>query len=65
MPPDDPEWELFVRETAAEPMRHVGSVSAPTADDARERATELFGRFAVDVWLCPASAVERGEVTAP
>lgn len=66
MTPDNPEWEVFVRETPDEPMTHVGSVSAANADVARDNATALFGRFADDLWLCPADAIERDrEVTAP
>ncbi|MEF8790781.1 MAG: Htur_1727 family rSAM-partnered candidate RiPP [Haloarculaceae archaeon] len=52
------EWEAFVRPTRAEPLRHVGSVSAPTAETAHEAA----GRLVPDahaVWLCPTDAVER------
>ena len=54
-----PEWEVFVREHATEPLHHVGSVAAPTADEAYDRATELFGWYATDLWLCPAAHVER------
>lgn len=62
---DDPrgdrsrEWELFVRESAAEPLRHAGSVSSPTADVAREQAAQLFGRTAEALWLCPADETRR------
>jgi len=63
---DSPEWEVFLRESPDEPMTHVGSVSAATADAAREDAAALFGRFADDLWLCPAAEVTRErEVTAP
>jgi len=63
---ENPDWEVFVRESPEEAMRHVGSVSARTGEEARERATALFGRFVADVWLCPADAVERERgVTAP
>jgi rSAM-partnered protein len=54
-----PEWEVFVREDADDPLRHAGSVSAPTADAARERAATLFGWAASATWLCPADAVVR------
>jgi rSAM-partnered protein len=50
---------VFVRGAAAAPLRHVGSVSAPTDGAAHERATTLFARDATDVWLCPADAVSR------
>jgi rSAM-partnered protein len=53
------EWEVFVREDGDGPLRHVGSVSAPSADVAHEQATKLFGWYADDVWLCPADAVRR------
>lgn len=53
------EWELFVREEAADPLRHVGSVNAPTAAVARERAESLFGWTAEATWLCPADEVRR------
>lgn len=56
---DEPEWEVFVRENETDPLRHVGSVSTPSADGAHERATKLFGWCARDVWVCPAGAVRR------
>ncbi len=63
---DEPEWEVFVRESPDDAMRHGGSVAAPSSEAARERATALFGRHVTDVWLCPADAVERERgVTAP
>jgi rSAM-partnered protein len=53
------EWELFVREATADPLRHVGSVSAPSVDVARQQATELFGWTAETLWLCPADETHR------
>ncbi|WP_435129866.1 Htur_1727 family rSAM-partnered candidate RiPP [Halobaculum sp. D14] len=53
------EWEVFVRDEESEPVRHVGSISAPSDDVAYERATKLFAWYAADVWLCPADAVSR------
>lgn len=53
------EWELFVSEAAGEPLSHVGSVSAPTAEVAREQATALFGDSAERLWLCPADETRR------
>jgi rSAM-partnered protein len=53
------EWELFLREDVSDPLRHVGSVSAPDAETAREQATTLFDWTAEALWLCPADAVER------
>ncbi|WP_136717800.1 Htur_1727 family rSAM-partnered candidate RiPP [Halorientalis salina] len=52
------EWELFVSDDEG-PPRHAGSVSAPTADVAREQARNLLGWSVDDVWLCPADEVER------
>ncbi|MFB6219718.1 MAG: Htur_1727 family rSAM-partnered candidate RiPP [Halobacteriaceae archaeon] len=53
------EWEVFVRPSATDPLRHVGSVTAPTADTAHEQAGTLFEDSARDIWLCPADAVRR------
>jgi rSAM-partnered protein len=52
-------WELFVRESPEDPLRHAGSVSAPTAEIAREQAAQLFGWTAGTVWLCPADEARR------
>jgi rSAM-partnered protein len=54
-----PEWEVFVREAAADPLRHAGSVSAPAADVAHEQAATLVGGDAHTLWLCPAAEVHR------
>jgi len=53
------EWELFVRESAGDPLRHVGSVSAPSAAVAREQAAKLFDWTAETLWLCPADETRR------
>lgn len=53
------EWEVFVRDATEDPLRHVGSISAPTAEFAYEQATKLFAWYATDIWLCPADAVSR------
>lgn len=53
------EWEVFVREVDTEPLRHVGSVSAHSADVAYEKATKLFAWYATDIWVCPARTVYR------
>ena len=53
------EWELFVREGTDEPLVHAGSVSAPSADVAREQASTLFGFAAETLWLCPADETRR------
>ncbi len=54
-----PQWEVFVRNEAGDPMRHVGSVAAASATEAHEHAGRLFGWYAVDLWVCPAESVER------
>jgi rSAM-partnered protein len=53
------EWEVFVRDATKKPLRHVGSISAPSAEVAYEQASKLFAWYATDVWLCPADAVSR------
>jgi rSAM-partnered protein len=60
-PRGDPtrEWEVFVREDADDPLRHVGSVSAPDAEIAHEQASRLFAWYAEGLWLCPAEEVHR------
>ncbi|MFB6300312.1 MAG: Htur_1727 family rSAM-partnered candidate RiPP [Halobacteriales archaeon] len=59
------EWEVFLRETAADPLQHVGSVTAPSAAIAHEQAEQLFDRFAREIWLCPADTVRRYSVAPP
>lgn len=54
-----PQWEVFVRNEEGGSMEHVGSVAAASATEAHEHASRLFGWYAVDVWVCPADAVER------
>jgi rSAM-partnered protein len=53
------EWELFVRESTGDPLLHAGSVSAPSAEIAREQAERLFGWTAETLWLCPADETRR------
>ena len=53
------EWEVFVRDVKKDPLQHVGSISAPSAEVAYEQATKLFARDATGIWLCPADAVSR------
>ncbi|WP_187367321.1 Htur_1727 family rSAM-partnered candidate RiPP [Haloferax sp. KTX1] len=48
------QWEVFYRDVPTEPMRHVGSVSAPSEDLATEQARTLFGDGDADLWLAPA-----------
>lgn len=54
-----PEWEVFLREAAEGPLRHVGSVTAATVKSAHEHAETLFGESARDVWLCKSDDVAR------
>ncbi|MGQ4555418.1 Htur_1727 family rSAM-partnered candidate RiPP [Halobellus sp. GM3] len=54
-----PEWEVFLRTDESEPLRHVGSVTAPSASVAREQASTLFGWTARTLWLCRADDVDR------
>ena len=56
---DGRRFEVFIREAEADPLRHVGTVAAPTPDVAHEEATTLFGRYARDVWVCPADETHR------
>jgi rSAM-partnered protein len=56
---DGRRFEVFVREGEADPLRHVGTVAAPTPDVAHEEASELFARYARDVWVCPAEETHR------
>ena len=56
---DGRRFEVFVREAESEPLRHVGTVAAPTPDAAHEEASKLFARDARDVWVCPAAEVSR------
>ncbi|MFB6223779.1 MAG: Htur_1727 family rSAM-partnered candidate RiPP [Haloarcula sp.] len=53
------EWEVFLREDTSESLTHVGSLSAPTVEIAREQAASLFGRTATTLWLCPADETRR------
>jgi rSAM-partnered protein len=53
------EWEVFLRESAAESLRHVGSLSAPSEELALEQATTLFDHAAETIWLCPADETRR------
>ena len=56
---DETAFEVFVRDDADEPLRHVGSVAAEDETDAYERATRLFAWHADDVWVAPAGAFDR------
>jgi rSAM-partnered protein len=56
---DGTAFEVFVRDDADEPLRHVGSVTADDAEDAYERATRLFAWYADDVWVSPAREFTR------
>ena len=56
---DGRRFEVFVRETESDPLRHVGTVAAPTPDVAHEEASKLFAWYARDVWVCPAEETHR------
>ena|SRR6056297_107717 len=56
---DGRRFEVFVREEEADPLRHVGTVAAPTPDAAHEEASKLFAWYARDVWVCPAEETHR------
>ncbi|EMA59248.1 Htur_1727 family rSAM-partnered candidate RiPP [Halorubrum lipolyticum] len=56
---DGRRFEVFVREAEADPLRHVGTVAAPTPDAAHEEASKLFAWYARDVWVCPADETHR------
>lgn len=53
------EWEVFLRETDTDPLRHAGSVSAPSENLAHEQATSLFDHAANTIWLCPSDETHR------
>ncbi|ELZ91451.1 hypothetical protein C440_14094 [Haloferax mucosum ATCC BAA-1512] len=53
------QWEVFYREQSADPMRHVGGVTAPSLDIAVEQARTLFGDDSESLWLCPADEIVR------
>jgi rSAM-partnered protein len=57
------EWELFVRDEATDALRHVGSVTAPSAAVAHEAATPLVGDVHT-VWCAPSDEVARFTVRA-
>ncbi|MFC7185883.1 Htur_1727 family rSAM-partnered candidate RiPP [Halorubrum yunnanense] len=56
---DGRRFEVFVREAEGDPLRHVGTVAAPTPDVAHEEASKLFAWYARDVWVCPAEETHR------
>ncbi|WP_434521611.1 Htur_1727 family rSAM-partnered candidate RiPP [Halorubrum sp. AS12] len=56
---DGRRFKVFVREEESDPLRHVGTVAAPTPDVAHEEASKLFAWYARDVWVCPAGEVSR------
>lgn len=53
------EWEVFVRETPEDSLRHVGSVTAPSAAVAHEAAGTLFDHTAETLWCAPTDEVAR------
>jgi len=56
---DGRRFEVFVRDEEADPLRHVGTVAAPTPDAAHEKASTLFAWYARDVWVCPTDETHR------
>lgn len=56
---DGRRFEVFIREIASEPLRHVGTVGAPTPETAHEEAAALFGWTARDIWVCPTESTHR------
>ncbi|GAB7009180.1 Htur_1727 family rSAM-partnered candidate RiPP [Halorubrum trueperi] len=56
---DGRRFEVFVRDEESDPLRHVGTVAAPTPDAAHEEASKLFAWYARDVWVCPAGETHR------
>ena len=56
---DGRRFEVFVREERDDPVRHVGTVAAPTPDAAHEEASRLFAWYARDVWVCPSEETHR------
>ncbi|QZX99279.1 Htur_1727 family rSAM-partnered candidate RiPP [Halobaculum rubrum] len=55
---DVPEWEVFLRESSGDPLRHAGSVTAPSADVAHEQASTLFPDASTQ-WLARSDRVAR------
>ncbi len=62
---DGRRFEVFVREAEPDPLRHVGTVAAPTPDVAHEEASKLFAWYARDVWVCPAEETHRYSAGSP
>ncbi|WP_418279982.1 Htur_1727 family rSAM-partnered candidate RiPP [Halorubrum sp. DTA98] len=56
---DGRRFEVFIRDEEPDPLRHVGTIAAPTPDAAHEEASKLFGWYARDVWICPAAETYR------
>jgi 1,2-phenylacetyl-CoA epoxidase PaaB subunit len=47
-------YEVFARHEAAEPIRHVGTVSASNPDDAEVFAYTLYEEWRwIDMFVCP------------
>lgn len=57
-------FEVFVRDAVDDPLRHVGTIEAPTPDAAHEEASKLFAWYARDVWVCPAAETYRYSVAS-
>ncbi|SHG90795.1 Htur_1727 family rSAM-partnered candidate RiPP [Halobaculum gomorrense] len=53
-----PEWEAFLRESASDPLRHAGSVTAPSIEVAHDQASTLCPD-ALTLWLVCSDRVAR------
>ena len=53
-------WEVFARQDARIPIRHVGRVDATTLDDAVVFATTLYEEWKwTDMFIVPARAIDQ------
>jgi rSAM-partnered protein len=50
---------VFVRDEASDPLTYAGSVVEADGETVREHVSRLFGRYVIEVWVCPADDVER------
>lgn len=51
-------YEVFARHEAADPIRHIGTVSASNSDDAEVFAYTLYEEWRwIDMFVCPRRAV--------
>jgi 1,2-phenylacetyl-CoA epoxidase PaaB subunit len=53
-------WEVFARQDAEIPIRHIGRVDAANLDDATVFATTLYEEWKwVDMFIVPRSSIEQ------